>query len=159
LKSEHGFSEETLATWAGQFARDLKPGAVVQLEGPLGAGKSTLARFLIHALGGPAHSEGSPTFAIVHEYETSAGISLRHADLYRLKSESEIEDAGVSASVWEAGDDAIHLIEWVSLFPDFERDLRRLPRLGRDFWKITLTPDATEPLLRSVTWESPQLKT
>jgi len=137
-KSEPDCSESSLDALAAEFASVLRPGDVVQLEGPMGAGKSTFARCLIRALGGPQTSEGSPTFAILHEYVGSSSVKLRHADLYRLSSEEEVEAAGLSASVWEEGREAIHLIEWVSLFPGFEHELTRLPRLRRGLWRVEL---------------------
>ncbi|SDF11876.1 tRNA threonylcarbamoyladenosine biosynthesis protein TsaE [Thermus arciformis] len=60
----------------------LPPGAVVALEGPLGAGKTTLVRFLAEALGFRGRVT-SPTYTLIHTYPTPEGL-LVHADLYRL---------------------------------------------------------------------------
>jgi tRNA threonylcarbamoyladenosine biosynthesis protein TsaE len=69
------------------LAREVLPllprGAVVALEGPLGAGKTTFVRFLAEALGFPGRVT-SPTYTLVHTYPTPEG-PLVHADLYRLK--------------------------------------------------------------------------
>ena len=69
------------------LAREVLPllprGAVVALEGPLGAGKTTFVRFLAEALGF-AGRVTSPTYTLVHTYPTPEG-PLVHADLYRLK--------------------------------------------------------------------------
>lgn len=61
----------------------LPPGALVVLEGPLGAGKTTFVRFLAEALGFQGRVT-SPTYTLIHTYPTPEG-PLVHADLYRLK--------------------------------------------------------------------------
>lgn len=94
----------------------------VLLEGPLGAGKSTAARHLIQALGVELHPEGSPTFAVAHEYVTRAGREIIHLDLYRLNSSQEIEAAGVPAYFWERPG-AIVISEWTSRFPELKESI------------------------------------
>ena len=101
------------------------------LNGPMGAGKSTFARALIKALGVEKDSEGSPSFAIAHEYG-----SVVHLDLYRLKVEIEIEEAGIPAYFWEG--DSIVLVEWLSSFPSFEEDV--LTKSGsRQVWSLSFS--------------------
>lgn len=68
----------------GQALASLRPAsAVVQLHGDLGAGKSTLARALLRALGvtGPIRS---PTYTLVERYPLSTGDEAWHLDLYRI---------------------------------------------------------------------------
>ncbi|MGE0615059.1 MAG: tRNA (adenosine(37)-N6)-threonylcarbamoyltransferase complex ATPase subunit type 1 TsaE [Bacteriovoracia bacterium] len=105
-----------MRSYAGKLAADLKPGDCVLLEGPLGAGKSTFARFLIAALGGPEASAGSPTFSIAHEYATPRGEVI-HVDLYRLEDEMELEAAGIESYFLERA--AIVICEWASRFPQW----------------------------------------
>jgi len=83
---------------------------VILLDGPLGAGKTSLARGVLEGLGhrGPA---ASPTYAIVHSYPD---IEASHADVYRIGSEAELEQTGMLDDV-ERGS---WVIEWASLFPD-----------------------------------------
>lgn len=115
-KAEQNCSEPRLAEIAGELALHLRVGDRVWLQGELGAGKSTFARAVLHALGVRDLAEGSPTFSIAHEYRSFAGDVI-HLDLYRLEAESEIEDAGVPAYFWER--EAIVLAEWMDRFPGF----------------------------------------
>ncbi len=82
----------------------------------MGAGKTTFARALIEGLGVVQPPEGSPTFAIAHEYVSPRG-DVVHIDFYRIKNEAEIEDAGLTSYFWER--EALVLAEWTSLWPAF----------------------------------------
>ena len=88
-------------------ARALRPGEAVCLSGPLGAGKSVLARALVRALTGPREEVPSPTFTLVQFYE-GAGLNIAHFDLYRLTSADEAYEVGLD----EALDDGAAVIEW-----------------------------------------------
>ena len=79
------------ASVAGALAG--RAGAVIFLEGPLGAGKTTLARGLLRALG-VTGAIRSPTYTLLEPYEI-AGSSLIHLDLYRLAGERELEPLGL----------------------------------------------------------------
>lgn len=92
----------------------LQEGETILLEGPLGAGKTSLSRELLYALGvGADEAITSPTFALVHEYEGRA--PLVHADLYRLSHADELAELGLD-ELSEEG--AIALIEWGLRFED-----------------------------------------
>ncbi|MBU6154580.1 MAG: tRNA (adenosine(37)-N6)-threonylcarbamoyltransferase complex ATPase subunit type 1 TsaE [Bdellovibrionales bacterium] len=93
------------------------PGTLLLLDGELGAGKSTFARELIRLISSSAKSQGSPTFPLVQEYRADAGFPIYHIDLYRLKSEEEIEHSGIAEQI--DSEVALVLIEWSSLFPSF----------------------------------------
>ncbi|MEJ5976073.1 tRNA (adenosine(37)-N6)-threonylcarbamoyltransferase complex ATPase subunit type 1 TsaE [Novosphingobium sp. PS1R-30] len=77
------------------IAAKLQPGDVVALSGGLGAGKTTLARAIIAALGHLGETP-SPSFAIVELYEPpSTRMPLVHADFYRLSHPAEAEEIGL----------------------------------------------------------------
>ncbi|MBI5942209.1 MAG: tRNA (adenosine(37)-N6)-threonylcarbamoyltransferase complex ATPase subunit type 1 TsaE [Caulobacterales bacterium] len=85
----------------------LRDGEAICLSGPLGAGKSTLARALVRALTTPDEEVPSPTFTLVQFYEGPA-FPLAHFDLYRLTSSDEAFEIGLD----EALDEGAVLIEW-----------------------------------------------
>lgn len=85
----------------------LKPGEAICLSGPLGAGKSTLARALVRALTRPDEDVPSPTFTLVQFYEAWR-LNVAHFDLYRLGSPEEAYEIGLD----EALDEGCAVIEW-----------------------------------------------
>lgn len=88
-----------------RLAAALRPGDAVTLSGPLGVGKTALARAVIHALG----HEGdvpSPSFAIVQPYE-ELDPAVWHVDLYRIEHVGELDELGL-----ESAADAVLLVEW-----------------------------------------------
>ena len=78
--------------FAARLARTLKAGMVIHLHGDLGAGKTTLVRALLHALGHTGRVK-SPTYTLLEQYE-AGGLHLCHFDLYRFHNEEEWETAG-----------------------------------------------------------------
>lgn len=97
-----------MAALGDRIAAVLEPGDVVALSGGLGAGKTTLARAVIAALG-YAGDVPSPTFTIIETYDPPA-VRLRvvHADFYRLASPSEAEEIGLD----DYRVDAALIAEW-----------------------------------------------
>lgn len=96
----------TLALGA-RLAQRLRPGMVVYLQGDLGAGKTTLVRGLLNALGYSGKVK-SPTYTLLEPYHAN-GLDLRHFDLYRLTSEEEWESSGFRE---EFDGRRILLVEW-----------------------------------------------
>ena len=112
--------ESATSTLGQQLAPHLHPGMVIWLDGDLGAGKTTLVRAVLRALGhaGPVKS---PTYTLVEVYVVSS-IYLYHFDFYRFSDPEEFADAGLDE--YFRGD-AVCLVEW----PDKARGFVPLPDL------------------------------
>ena len=91
--------EEATRAFGATLAPLLRAGDVVLLSGPLGAGKTTLVRGLLGALGHVGEVP-SPSFAIVQPYE-ELPMPLWHVDLYRISDPSEIEELGLDTVLGE----------------------------------------------------------
>lgn len=108
------FGETLVAAMGGEGE-----GWIVLLEGELGAGKTTLARAMLRALG----HEGtvpSPTYTLVEPYELASG-KVYHVDLYRIVDANELEFLG-----WSELGDGLLLVEWPDRAPGIaeQADLR-----------------------------------
>ena len=111
-----------------EIAAQLRPGDAVLLEGPLGAGKSALARAILRTLtGDPRLDVPSPSYTLVQGYETPAGF-VQHFDLWRLDGPGALAELG-----WEDALDGIALVEW----PD-----RLGPLTPPGALHVTLVPDS-----------------
>jgi tRNA threonylcarbamoyl adenosine modification protein YjeE len=107
LKLPDPDATDALGKW---FAPHLRPGDVLLLEGPIGAGKTQFARAVIQtrlAVSGRAEDVPSPTFTLVQTYGPP-GDEIWHADLYRLSSAGDVLELGLE----EAFETAICLVEW-----------------------------------------------
>ncbi len=117
----------------------LFPGAVVALVGPLGAGKTHLARAIAEGLGVPdSRVVTSPTFVLIQEYY--GRLPIFHFDAYRLASEAEFDDLGTQ-EYYDGG--GVCLIEWADRVPG---------SLPPENLRITLQP--TGPTSRRATLEA-----
>lgn len=104
--------------FGARLARVIALGDVVTLSGGLGAGKTSLARGLLAALG-LAGEAPSPTFAIVQPYDVpEVRIPVLHVDLYRIEQPADIDELGLD----EARHDAALVIEWPERAPGRWRD-------------------------------------
>jgi tRNA threonylcarbamoyladenosine biosynthesis protein TsaE len=119
-------AESVTNRFGARLASALRPGDIVFLEGELGAGKSTLARAILHAMGWTG-AVRSPSYALVHSYATECG-KVNHLDLYRIGSMDEA--LGLDLDELSAAE-SISLVEW----PD---------RLGESLaptWRVHLEID------------------
>jgi tRNA threonylcarbamoyladenosine biosynthesis protein TsaE len=98
--------EEATARLGRALAATQPASAVVHLRGDLGAGKSTLARAWLRALGvtGPVRS---PTYTLVERYPLASGGEALHLDLYRIAAAGELEYLGL-----DDADARLWLVEW-----------------------------------------------
>ena len=97
-----------LPTVAREIVEVLPYQGVVAVEGPMGAGKTTVIRAICKVIG-VVDDVLSPTFGLVNEYETLSGRQINHLDLYRIRDEVEAEAMGLSAYF---DGPALNLVEW-----------------------------------------------
>jgi len=100
-------SEQATTELGERLARSLSPGAIVLLEGELGAGKTAFVRGLAIGLGAADEDVSSPTFTLVQEYR--GRIPFLHVDLYRITG-TEADELGLD----ELGRDGVVAIEWAA---------------------------------------------
>ncbi len=117
----------------------VRPGDVITLEGTLGAGKTSIARGLLAALGLVGEAP-SPSFAIVQPYAPpEVRLPVLHVDLYRIDDAAEIDELGLD----DAAGGSLLLVEW----PE---------RAGPDYWPhalallLTIEPDGGRGLTARV---------
>jgi tRNA threonylcarbamoyladenosine biosynthesis protein TsaE len=129
-----GSEAETIAA-GRELGSHLGPGAVVLLEGPLGAGKTAFVRGLAIGLGCDDDDVSSPTFTIVQEYR--GRLTLQHVDLYRL-GPAEVDDLALDDLM--AG--AVMAVEWSDQWRDVPSDaiVVRIEPLGGDRRQIEIKP-------------------
>ena len=97
--------EEATASTGAALARVVRSGDVITVSGPLGVGKTALARGFLAALGHEGEVP-SPSFAIVQPYD-ELDPPVWHVDLYRIEDPNEVEELGLDAIA-----DGVALIEW-----------------------------------------------
>jgi len=104
-------SEKKLEEFAKNLAQNIKQGEILFLYGEMGVGKTTFVKYFVNNLqlifDKKITEVTSPTFNIMNEYSLGNFV-IKHYDLYRLKSESELKDL----NLFENNNDYIYLIEW-----------------------------------------------
>ncbi|MFM6972863.1 MAG: tRNA (adenosine(37)-N6)-threonylcarbamoyltransferase complex ATPase subunit type 1 TsaE [Alphaproteobacteria bacterium] len=100
-------SKDEMAKFAIDLAKKIEAPKILALSGTLGVGKSFFAKNFINFLQKNPTPVLSPTFNLVYNYQTIKG-EIYHFDLYRLKSEEELENIGF----FDAINNYITLIEW-----------------------------------------------
>ena len=130
-------TEAELVEWGRRIGETATPPLFLALVGPLGAGKSVLARAVARGAGVEGNMP-SPTFNLTFRYEGRSGLDVVHMDLYRIRSPAELSELG-----WDelTGPTELVLVEWP------ERAGAMLPA---DRWEIRLEPDVGDRALRRV---------
>lgn len=130
-------TEAELVSWGKEIGRTVETPVFLALRGPLGAGKSVLARAIARGAGvvGPLPS---PTFNLLFRYRSARAIEVVHVDLYRLNSPAELRELGWD-ELGEPGE--LVIVEWP------ERAAEQLPP---DRWDVMLDHCPGEPGRRSV---------
>jgi tRNA threonylcarbamoyl adenosine modification protein YjeE len=156
-----GLSEPQLARLGEDIAFAARRGDLITLSGELGAGKTTLARAIIRALGTNAAEEiPSPTFTLVQAY-ACARMPASHFDLYRLDKPSELDELGLDHALLEG----VALVEWperaggilprdrldVAIADEGDGDTRAVTLTGHGSWEGRLSRfGAMQTLLQAV---------
>jgi len=123
-------SESELEIFLKSYLDKLILPKIIGLSGPLGAGKTTIAKEIIKYFGS-TEVVTSPTFNIVKQY-TVEDLQIYHIDLYRLGSWSEFLDLDLPLD----SDNSLFIIEWINLIPN-------LNQLDMDIIDITIEDELT----------------
>ncbi len=136
---ESKFSKDTINELAKMLVQDyVTEHHIVGLKGEMGAGKTTLVKAIMEALGSTSHVT-SPSYSLVNEYETENGKTVYHLDLQRVASVEELWELGIEEYLDTP--EAIVLIEWPEIY---ETELGagtliiELSKLGEDERKINV---------------------
>ena len=123
-------SESELEIFLKSYLDKLILPKIIGLSGPLGAGKTTIAKEIIKYFGS-TEVVTSPTFNIVKQYSVG-DLQIYHIDLYRLGSWSEFLDLDLPLD----SDNSLYIIEWINLIPN-------LNQLDMDIIDITIEDELT----------------
>jgi len=123
-------SESELEIFLKSYLDKLILPKIIGLSGPLGAGKTTIAKEIIKYFGS-TEVVTSPTFNIVKQYSVG-DLQIYHIDLYRLGSWSEFLDLDLPLD----SDNSLFIIEWINLIPN-------LNQLDMDIINITIEDELT----------------
>ncbi|HKC47277.1 MAG TPA: tRNA (adenosine(37)-N6)-threonylcarbamoyltransferase complex ATPase subunit type 1 TsaE [Gemmatimonadales bacterium] len=99
--------EDELNRFGEDLGAVLRPPVIIGISGELGTGKTTLVQAICRGIGAEVPAT-SPTYALVHRYESSRG-PVYHVDCYRIKSSKEARDLGLDDILLSK---AILLVEW-----------------------------------------------
>jgi tRNA threonylcarbamoyladenosine biosynthesis protein TsaE len=131
--------EAATNAFAARLAGALKPGMTLYLRGDLGAGKTTLVRAMLNALGYDGRVK-SPTYTLLEQYE-AGGLHFCHFDLYRFRDDTEWEAAGFRD---EFDGRNVCLVEWP------QRASKRVPQADVEIM-FEIRPDGRNLTLRANT--------
>ena len=123
-------SESELEVFLKSYLDKLILPKIIGLSGPLGAGKTTIAKQIIKYYGS-TEVVTSPTFNIVKQYSVG-DLQIYHIDIYRLGSWSEFLDLDLPLD----SDNSLFIIEWINLIPN-------LNQLDMDIIEITIEDELT----------------
>jgi len=122
---------------AEKIAKLVESTDIIELNGDLGSGKTTFAKFFINSLLTKNEEVLSPTFNLVHQYEAK-DFTIWHFDLYRLENEREAEEIGI----YDAFEEGVSLIEWPQIISGIvpENRLLIIFTSNEGCREVTITP-------------------
>lgn len=138
MRREVSNSVEETCRIAKTFAKTVKQGDIICLEGDLGAGKTHFVKGFVEAFGVKRNAVTSPTFTIINEYKGS--IPIYHFDCYRLESIEEALEIGAEEYLYG---DGVCIIEWP------ERIQTILPKHSKKIIIKTTAPESRELLFQN----------
>lgn len=107
---------------AERIAKKINIGDIILLKGEMGAGKTTITKTIVKALGSDAYVT-SPTFAIMNVYKAPE-MAIYHFDLYRLTESMDIDTLGLDDYLYDNG--AVSLIEWPEAIESEFKDAKKI---------------------------------
>jgi tRNA threonylcarbamoyladenosine biosynthesis protein TsaE len=115
MKPTHHTTHSVRATEtvAAEFAKTLRGGECIALDGPLGAGKTQYVRGLVQGLGGDGRTVSSPTYVLLNIYDTGR-LTVYHLDAYRVTGD-DLEATGFTELLEQNG---VVIVEWPSRAAD-----------------------------------------
>lgn len=131
-------SIEETQKFAKEFVKEISPGDIICLVGDLSAGKTTLSKFMISALG-IKDEVLSPTFNYVKEYKLKSNSKfdkIYHFDIYRIKSVDELYEIGFYEYLYD--EKSIKIIEWADIIED------EIPKTAKWIYISILNDNARE---------------
>ena len=117
LRTVYSLSEEETYDFGRNFARSLRGGELILLQGELGLGKTVFARGIAAGLGIAPEDVSSPSFTLVQEY-TGGRTPMFHVDLYRLEETEETDSLGLEEILSAGG---VIVVEWGEKLPVYYR--------------------------------------
>lgn len=132
-------SRQETAEIAKSFAKTVKAGDIICLNGDLGAGKTAFTSGFAAGLGYKGYVS-SPTFALINEYKAE-DMMIYHFDVYRIGESDEMFDIGIDDYLFG---DGVCIIEWAErikeLLPDnvINVNIKKDVSMGEDFRRITV---------------------
>ena len=117
--------EAATKEYGSRLAEEAVPGQVIALIGDLGAGKTTLTKYIAEGLGVTEHVQ-SPTFTIVREYH-SGRMPLYHFDVYRIDDPDEMFEIGYEEYFYG---DGLCVVEWADKIEELLPEGTRIIRLS-----------------------------
>ena len=130
-------TEDQMHEFGVRLGSVLSAGDLLSLNGPLGAGKTTLTRGIGEGVGAEGNVS-SPTFLIARTHQTKSGIPFHHIDAYRLSTATELDDldidfaGSISVIEWGKGyaEDLVDSMLEINIERDLETDLRTMSITG-----------------------------